>query len=393
MRCVFIPGSDIRVRREDHQVPSSVVFGGSRAILDLLQEARLVAPTDSRVLITGESGVGKEVLAHFLHERSPRSRKPMIAINCAGMPESLLESELFGHTRGSFTGAHRDRRGLLDAADGGTLLLDEVGEMSLRMQSMLLRFLESGEVQRIGGEGQHRRVDVRIIAATNRDLYELTQQKEFREDLYYRLNVVQLVVPPLRARAEDVRLLFEHFLRVMSEQYRLPACRLSEDAYCQLDAYHWPGNIRELKNIAERVAVRSPGQLLTMLPLPAVSPRAAVPRMQAAGLAAIALAQTADELYNRMTANGESFWTVVSVPFIARDLTRGVVRAIVERGLECTRGNYKLLASLFNFPPTDYKRFLKFLDKHDCHVGFQRFRSIERPPAGRHDPIARANVG
>ena len=312
----------------------------------------------------------------------------MIAINCAGMPDSLLESELFGHTRGSFTDAHRDRCGLLDAADGGTLLLDEVGEMSLRMQSILLRFLETGEIQRIGGEGHYRRVNVRIVAATNRDLYERTQQKEFREDLYYRLNVVQLVVPPLRARAEDVRMLFEHFLRVMSEQYRLPPCQMSEDACRQLEAYHWPGNIRELKNIAERVAVRSPGQLLTTLPLPV-----SVPQTQPAGLAAIALAQTTDELYDRMTANGESFWTVVSVPFIARDLTRGVVRAIVERGLECTRGNYKLLASLFNFPATDYKRFLSFLDKHECHVGFQRFRSIERPPPARHDPIARANVG
>jgi anaerobic nitric oxide reductase transcription regulator len=134
-------------------VRSSAVLGTSRAILDLLDEAVLVAPTDSRVLITGESGVGKEVLAHFLHERSPRSGKPMIAINCAGMPESLLESELFGHTRGSFTGAHCDRRGLLDVADGGTIMPDEVGEMSLRMQSLLLRFLETGELQRIGAEG------------------------------------------------------------------------------------------------------------------------------------------------------------------------------------------------------------------------------------------------
>jgi len=362
-------------------VGSSIVLGGSRAILDVLEEARYVAPTDSRVLITGESGVGKEVLAHLIHQRSPRARKQMITINCAGVPETLLESELFGHARGSFTDAHRDRRGLLEVAHGGTILLDEVGEMSLRMQSMLLRFLETGEIQRIGAEGQHARVDVRIIAATNRDLFERTQQKEFREDLYYRLNVVHLVVPPLRARAEDIRLLFEHFLRLMAEQYRLPQCRMSEEAFAQLEGYHWPGNIRELKNIAERVAVRCAGQLLTTLPLPAPQARKAV-QPPLGVTPTVAYAQMiADELYERMTANGESFWTIVCAPFMARDLTRETVRAIVRRGLECTRGNYRLLAPLFNFPVTDYKRFLNFLDKHDCHVPFQHFRLIGRPSA------------
>src|SRR5205814_4680806 len=242
-------------------------------MLEVLEEAQYAAPTESKVLITGESGVGKEVLAHVIHQRSPRARRPMITINCAGVPETLLESELFGHTRGSFTDAHRDKKGLLEMADRGTVLLDEVGEMSMRMQSMLLRFLEGGEIQRIGAEGQHARVDVRIIAATNRDLFERTQQKEFREDLYYRLNVVHLVVPPLRARAEDVRMLFEHFLRLMAEQYRLPQCRMSEEAFAELETYHWPGNIRELKNIAERVAVRCAGQLLTTLPLPAPQKR------------------------------------------------------------------------------------------------------------------------
>ena len=176
-----------------------------------------------RCLITGESGAGKEVLAHLIHQRSHRSRRPMITINCAGVPESLLESELFGHTRGSFTDAHRDRRGLLEMADGGTVLLDEVGDMSMRMQTLLLRFLESGEIQRIGSDQYHTTVDVRVIAATNHDLYERTQQKLFREDLYYRLNVVHLVMPPLRARREDIKLLFEHFLRVMAERYKVAA--------------------------------------------------------------------------------------------------------------------------------------------------------------------------
>jgi DNA-binding NtrC family response regulator len=371
-------------------VPGSIMLGGSRAILEVTEEARCVASTDSRILITGESGVGKEVLAHVIHERSLRSRKQMIAINCAGVPETLLESELFGHMRGSFTDAHSDRHGVLEVAHGGTIFLDEVGDMSLRMQSMLLRFLETGEIQRIGAEGHHACVDVRVIAATNRDLYECTRQKQFREDLYYRLNVVHLVVPPLRERVEDIRLLFEHFLRRMAEHYRLPPCRMSEEACAQLEAYHWPGNVRELKNIAERVSVRCAGQLLTTLPLPQPR-RPPIHSDPNVPLAIVAAHAVADELYVRMTTNGESFWTIVFAPFMARDLTREAVRAIVCRGLEVTRGNYRLLAPLFNFPVTDYKRFLNFLNKHDCHVPFQHFRLVNRPPARQeHDATPKA---
>jgi len=346
-------------------------------MLDVVDEANFIAQTDSKVLITGESGVGKEVLAHIIHRRSTRAARPMIAINCAGVPETLLESELFGHIRGSFTDAHRDKRGLFEMADGGTVLLDEVGEMSMRMQGMLLRFLETGEVQRIGGEGRTTTLDVRILAATNRDLYQRTQTKEFREDLYYRLNVVHLVMPPLRARREDIRLLFEHFLRVMAEQYRLPVCQLSEEAAELLDAYHWPGNIRELKNVAERVAVRYNGQVLTSNELPAqfVQPRVTKP---ASGSFAT-VPSLVDILYDRITRKGESFWTVVFAPFMTRDLTRETVRAIVRRGIECTKGNYRLMPALFNFPATDYKRFLNFLQKHDCQIPFHDFRVVSRP--------------
>jgi two-component system response regulator AtoC len=347
-------------------------------MLELIEEAQFAAPSDSKVLITGESGVGKEVLAQMIHQRSTRSRHPLITINCAGVPETLLESELFGHTRGSFTDAHRDKRGLLEMADHGTVLLDEVGEMSMRMQSMLLRFLEGGEIQRIGSEGHHATVDVRIIAATNRDLFERTQQKEFREDLYYRLNVVHLVMPPLRARREDIRLLFEHFLRVLGEHYRLPICQVSDEAIELLESYHWPGNIRELKNAAERVAVRYPGQLLTARELPAqIAARRSATTITTGAVATAP--SVVDVLYERMTCNGESFWTVVFAPFMSRDLTRETVRTIVRRGLEYTKGNYRLMAPLFNFPPSDYKRFLNFLQKHDCHVPFQHFRLISRP--------------
>jgi two-component system response regulator AtoC len=360
-------------------VQNPTLIGRSRAMLEVVEEANFVALTDSKVLITGESGVGKEVLAHVIHRRSPRAKRPIIAINCAGVPETLLESELFGHTRGSFTDAHRDKRGLFEMADGGTVLLDEVGEMSMRMQGMLLRFLETGEVQRIGGEGRSTTLDVRILAATNRDLYQRTQQHEFREDLYYRLNVVHLVMPPLRARREDIRLLFEHFLRVMGEQYRLPVCQVSDEVATILETHHWPGNIRELKNVAERAAVRFAGQLLTARELPAhiVSGRRTEP--PASGPFA-AVPSLVDVLYDRITRNGESFWTVVFAPFMSRDLTRETVKAIVRRGLECTKGNYRLVPSLFNFPATDYKRFLNVLQKHDCQVPFHDFRVVSRPP-------------
>jgi transcriptional regulator with GAF, ATPase, and Fis domain len=198
-------------------VNSSVLLGLGRVSQGVIDEARHAAKTDSKVLITGESGVGKEVLAHLIHQHSHRAKRPMVAINCAGVPESLLESELFGHARGSFTDAHSDKRGLLEMADGGTVMLDEVGDMSMRMQTLLLRFLENGEIQRVGCERQRSPVDVRVIAATNHDLEARTKEKLFRLDLFYRLNVVHLVMPPLRERRDDIRPLFDHFLAMMAD--------------------------------------------------------------------------------------------------------------------------------------------------------------------------------
>jgi transcriptional regulator with GAF, ATPase, and Fis domain len=372
-------------------VESQPLLGHSRAILELLDEARYVAVTHSKVLLTGESGVGKEVIAHLIHQASPRSHRPLVTINCAGVPEGLLESELFGHTRGSFTDANRDKRGLLETADGATVLLDEVGEMSMRMQSMLLRFLETGEIQRIGWEGKPPMVDVRILAATNRDLYEQTQAKQFREDLYYRLNVVHLVVPPLRARPEDVRPLFDHFLRVAADHNRLPMCQMSPEVYERIEKYHWPGNVRELRNLTERMAVRFAGQTLGVQHLPPqfVSHGAAVRSAEPKSVPAEP--SLVDALYDRITQNGESFWTVVYMPFMSRDLTRETVRAIVRRGLECVKGNYRLIPPLFNFPQSDYKRFLTFLQKHECHIPFQDFRVVS-PPSQRSQAHEAPNV-
>ena len=205
--------------------PETEFIGISAAIRHVEVEMDYSARSDAKVLITGESGVGKEIAARLIHQRSRRAHLPVVTINCAGIPDSLLESELFGHVRGSFTSAYRDRLGLLEMADGGTIFMDEVGEMSLRMQALLLRFLETGEIQRVGAQGVPRRVDVRVIAATNRDLVERIGSRDFREDLYYRLNVIHITIPPLRARREDIPMFLRHFFADLGHRQRHPAAR------------------------------------------------------------------------------------------------------------------------------------------------------------------------
>src|SRR5512135_841274 len=192
-----------------------ILIGGGPAMTELKQEIERIARSEAKVLITGESGVGKELVAQAIHARSARRERAFIAVNCAGLPETLLESELFGHVKGSFTGAYRDKPGKLELAHEGTVFLDEVGEMTLRMQGLFLRFLETGEIQKVGAERALGTVNVRVIAATNRNLSELIEAGQFREDLFYRLNVIHLHVPPLRERREDIPLLVEHFLRLM----------------------------------------------------------------------------------------------------------------------------------------------------------------------------------
>src|SRR5436190_7449472 len=248
-------------------VPLSLV-GRSVAIRALEEELQYAARSDAKVLITGESGVGKEIVARLLHSRSARKRAPFITMNCAGVPDTLLESELFGHVRGSFTGAYRDRPGLLDASNGGTIFMDEVGEMSLRMQALLLRFLETGELQQVGSDRRDRHVDVRVIAATNRNLLERVGTVEFREDLYYRLNVIHLTIPALRERREDIPLLLNHFLKDFAARYHVEVPTLSSDVVAKLMAHDWPGNVRELKNVVERLLVRGRVGVIELPDLP-----------------------------------------------------------------------------------------------------------------------------
>src|SRR2546426_6250470 len=232
------------------------LVGIGTAIRAIEAEIEYAARSDAKVLITGESGVGKEVIARLVHQRSRRAHTPLVTINCAGIPEALLESALFGHVKGSFTDAYRDRLGLLEVAHQGTIFLDEIGEMSPRMQALLLRFLENGEIQRVGADSVQTRVDVRVIAATNRNLLARIASKDFREDLYYRLNVIHIPIPPLRARPEDIPVFLDHFLQSYAERHDLKPAQLAPDALARLVAYGWPGNVRELKNVVERLVLR-----------------------------------------------------------------------------------------------------------------------------------------
>ena len=230
------------------------IIGASPAMLTLFKRIRKVAPTMSTVLIQGESGTGKELVARALHENSPRARAPMISVNCAAIPETLIESELFGHEKGAFTGAVAGRTGLVEAADGGTLFLDEIGELPLEAQARLLRVLQESEIRRVGSL-QSQKVDVRLVAATHRDLKTLARQGLFREDLYYRLNVIELRLPPLRERGDDVMLIAEALLARIGRNMGTPALHFSKEATNSIRHYQWPGNVRELENAIERAAI------------------------------------------------------------------------------------------------------------------------------------------
>jgi transcriptional regulator with GAF, ATPase, and Fis domain len=241
------------------------IIGQSEAVQKTLRQVKLVAPTTAAVMITGESGTGKELIARAIHEDSTRSDRPLIRVNCAAIPRELFESEFFGHVRGAFTGATRDRIGRFELADGGTLFLDEVGEIPLELQGKLLRVLQEGNFERVGQE-RTRAVDVRVIAATNRDLKQEVQRGRFREDLYFRLNVFPIETVPLRERREDIPLLAQHFLTREGKALK-SNLRLSEGDARRLARYDWPGNVRELQNVIERAAILSQnGRLRIDLP-------------------------------------------------------------------------------------------------------------------------------
>ncbi|TZF85654.1 sigma-54-dependent Fis family transcriptional regulator (plasmid) [Pedobacter sp. BS3] len=230
------------------------IIGNSPLLNRAIDIARQVAPTDISVLITGESGSGKEVFSHIIHSLSARKHGPFIAVNCGAIPEGTIDSELFGHEKGSFTGAHEARKGYFEVVDGGTIFLDEVAELPLGTQARLLRVLETGEYLRVGSS-KVQKTNVRVIAATNVDVFDAVKNGKFREDLYYRLNTVPLKIPALRDRKEDIYLIFRKFIADFTDKYRSPSVQLTEDAQQLLTNYSWPGNVRQLKNIAEQIAV------------------------------------------------------------------------------------------------------------------------------------------
>jgi transcriptional regulator with GAF, ATPase, and Fis domain len=250
-------------REDDSLTAPNRIVGGSRALRHVLQQVDAVVPTDATVLITGESGTGKELIAREVHRRGPRSRRPFVKVNCSAIPREICESEFFGHVRGAFTGAVHERPGRFQIADGGTIFLDEVGDLPVEMQPKLLRVLQEGEYERVG-EDRTRTVDVRVIAATNHHLAEEVRARRFRQDLFYRLNVFPLELPPLRARRDDIPELAAHTIARMAKKHAMPAPPLTHEDVEWLQRYDWPGNIRELQNLIERAVILSKGVRLRL---------------------------------------------------------------------------------------------------------------------------------
>jgi two-component system nitrogen regulation response regulator NtrX len=247
------------------------IIGEHPDMLAIMETLKKVAPTNARILIIGENGTGKELVARAIHEMSPRAKEAFIEVNCAAIPEELIESELFGHEKGAFTGAVSRRIGKFELADGGTLFLDEVGDMSHSAQAKVLRVLQESQFERVGGT-ETRHVDVRVIAATNKDLHKESQTGSFREDLYYRLNVVPVTVPPLRKRISDLPMLVDHFLRETGRELGQKPKKMSKRAMTELMEYNWPGNVRELENLIERLVILTPKPAIDVEDLPLLGP-------------------------------------------------------------------------------------------------------------------------
>lgn len=360
---------ELDVVQEQEALMQRALVGCSPVITEIRRRIHQAAACDATVLLTGETGVGKELASFWIHALSPRARCPFVPIHCAGVTETLVESELFGHRRGSFTDAHCDRRGRLALADSGTVFFDEISEMTPRMQGSLLRFLANGEVQSIGGDGPQR-VNVRVLAATNRNLDELVAVRSFREDLFYRLKVVHVHLPPLRERREDIPLLVERLCAAHREAGDdvpiVPA-----EVLASLQQRDWPGNIRELEAVVRRMGVsgwRDPVRAVTARQPPSAPP-APWPAVLKERRRTIA-----DDLYEELTQKRHSFWTTVYPLFMQREITRHDLRAVIRRGLAVARGNYRSVARLFNIAPGEYKKFLDFLRKHDCRLPYREFR-------------------
>ena len=324
------------------------IVGQSEAMQSVFKMVGRVAMSDAPVLVTGESGCGKELVARAIHTYSERSKKSLLAINCAAIPENLLESELFGHEKGSFTGAATQRIGRFEQCNGGTLFLDEIGEMPLAVQSKLLRVLQEGEFSRVGGNTTIKS-NVRIVAATNRNLEQAIAKKEFREDLYYRLNVVGIHLPPLRARVEDVRLLAEYFLSRIAQQQHRPLLQLSEEAIRVMESYPWPGNVRELQNTLQRAVVLATSDVLLPKDLPLGQVTAGAEGVDPSVVpVALTVGEAASALFDALNREGGDRELL---PWVEEDFTR--------RAMELTKNNQVKAAKLLGITRATLRKRLE----------------------------------
>jgi len=355
------------------------VLGRSPAMSEVFSLLERVAPSNASVLIEGESGTGKELAARSIHQRSRRSEGPFIAVDLGTLPESLIESELFGHRKGAFTGADRDRAGLFEQADGGTIFLDEITNTTPALQASLLRVLQERELRRVGDD-RSRKIDVRVVAASNKLLANEVAAGRFREDLFYRLNVVSVCLPPLRERPEDVPLLARHFLERAVEREAKEIGGFRPAALTLLARFDWPGNVRQLQNVVERAVVMAEGSEISVADLPPAIVGRGPAQIASSDSAAHALTidPTRVDLWGMVVDEGEDFWTAVRDPFANHDFTRSDVIALVSRGLMKTGGKYKEVARLFGVADAEYKRFMDFLRQNRCRVDFRPFREAAK---------------
>jgi len=348
--------------RSPHRFGEIVIIGRHPCVARMIEDVYRVAPTDGNVFLVGESGTGKELVAKAIHHLSGRRDSPFVPVDCSTLPEDLIENELFGHTKGSFTGALAFKKGLLEAASGGTLFLDEIAGMPLRAQARLLRFLQDKHFRRLG-ETRERFADVRVVAATNRSPEDLVDARQLREDLYHRLNVHRIDLPPLRERGSDIELLANYFLSALNQAHGQQKC-LSRDATRALAGYRFPGNVRELRNVIENAYHRTEG---TMIRADSV-----LGRLKPNGVPPAPA--RIDLIVSNLRAGKADFWSTVREPFLKRDLSRDEVRQIVEVGLRMAGGSYRKLVDYFQISQQEYKRFLAFLSNHDCKVDFREYR-------------------
>lgn len=351
----------------DPDTPSVLppLIGHSAAFSRVRHDIACLAATGAPAIITGEPGTGKSLLARAVHAASTRAWGPFVAVPCARLPEALLEIELFGCVKGSVIGASSDRMGVLDGAHGGTVLLEDVEEMTLRTQGLLLRFLESGEVHRVGTIGSGTLSDVRILATTSVRLEARVGEGLFREGLRSCLTASEMSAPSLRDRRDDIPVLVDYFARVaLTGDARRPVT-FTLEAHSALEAYSWPGNVRELRQVVERLVMSAETEWIGAEDLPVgIRPR----RPGGARTARERRRTVGEDLFMRIVRSGESFWSAVYPMFMQREITRTDLRDMVRRGLQSSRGNYGTLIRLLNMPASDQRKFVSFLRRYGCEL-------------------------